>query len=161
MWDWHDGDSPLGRLYFKGLGGRVDSISLKPAPGFKPSPQPPAYLLAVEAYMQAYFQGQRDLPQLALNRDLGTPFQRQVWQLLTEIPYGQTRSYKDLALALGDSNKVRAIGQAVGKNPWLIVLPCHRVIGSGGALVGFAYGTDIKKKLLAFEQGQGTLLEGD
>lgn len=74
----------------------------------------------------------------------GTAFQKQVWAALLTIPYGETRSYKDIAVQIGNEKAVRAVGAANGKNPISIIAPCHRVIGVGGALVGFAGGLDRK-----------------
>lgn len=100
--------------------------------------------------LQAYLAGQlRDLD-LALDMQ-GTQFQRQVWQALTHIPYGQTLSYATLAAELGRPRAVRAVGRANGANPVPIVVPCHRVIGSGGTLVGYGGGLELKKQLLALE----------
>lgn len=82
----------------------------------------------------------------------GTDFQRRVWQLLVEIPYGETVSYGDIAEKLGGKRYSRAVGGAVNKNPVLIVIPCHRVIGADGSLTGFAYGLTVKKHLLDKEK---------
>ena len=81
----------------------------------------------------------------------GTAFQRKVWAALAEIPYGETISYLELARRIGNPSSVRAVGLANGKNPLPIVVPCHRVIGSNGALVGYAGGLPIKRALLALE----------
>lgn len=78
-------------------------------------------------------------------------FQKAVYQALLNIPYGQTKSYKDIARAIGREKAVRAVSTAIGKNPFMIIIPCHRVIGSDGKLRGYAYGLDIKKKLLEIE----------
>lgn len=82
----------------------------------------------------------------------GTDFQKKVWKELTRIPYGQTRTYKDMASAIGNKNASRAVGMANNKNPLMIVVPCHRVIGTNGKLVGYAGGLDMKKELLDLEQ---------
>ncbi len=81
----------------------------------------------------------------------GTPFQKRVWALLQNIPFGETRTYGDLALMLGDANLSRAVGAANGNNPVSILVPCHRVIGSSGALTGYAGGKEVKAFLLALE----------
>ncbi len=80
--------------------------------------------------------------------------QQQVWRALLTIPFGETRSYKEIAVQLGNEKAVRAVGAANGKNPISIIAPCHRVIGSSGALVGFAGGLDKKQILLSLEQSQ-------
>lgn len=82
----------------------------------------------------------------------GTAFQRQVWQQLQTIPYGETRSYGNVAAALGSRNKARAVGGAAHANPLGIIIPCHRLIGASGALTGFGGGLDMKHTLLALEQ---------
>ncbi|MFF8960982.1 methylated-DNA--[protein]-cysteine S-methyltransferase [Streptomyces sp. NPDC014894] len=83
----------------------------------------------------------------------GTPFQRRVWERLLAIPYGETRTYGELAHELGSPNASRAVGLANGKNPVSIIVPCHRVIGSTGSLVGYGGGLTRKQRLLAFESG--------
>lgn len=110
-------------------------------------------LLKVKQQLEEYFAGQRQRFDLPLDFQ-GTDFQQQVWQALLTIPYGETRSYKDIALQIGNEKAVRAVGAANGRNPISIIAPCHRVIGSGGALVGFAGGLDKKQILLSLEQGQ-------
>lgn len=82
----------------------------------------------------------------------GTPFQEQVWNALKTIPYGQTRTYKEIAEQIGRPKAYRAVGQASNRNPLLIMIPCHRVVGTNGAPVGFACGIDIKMKLLEIEK---------
>ena len=97
-----------------------------------------------------YFSKKRknfDLP-ISFN---GTMFQKRVWEELLKIPYGETRTYKELAAAIGNPKAVRAVGGANNKNSLAIIVPCHRVIGSGGALVGYADGIEIKAKLLELE----------
>jgi len=87
----------------------------------------------------------------------GTAFQTMVWQALLAIPYGETRSYAALAHAIGRPTAMRAVGAANGRNPLSIIAPCHRVIGAGGQLTGFAGGLDAKAMLLALERGQAAL----
>ncbi|MCI9272752.1 MAG: methylated-DNA--[protein]-cysteine S-methyltransferase [Clostridiales bacterium] len=82
----------------------------------------------------------------------GTEFQKRVWNALQEIPYGETRSYKQIAEAIQQPNAYRAVGMANNKNPVLIIIPCHRVIGAQGKLVGYAAGVDVKQYLLKLEQ---------
>ena len=110
-------------------------------------------LLKVKQQLEQYFAGQRQQFNLPLDFQ-GTDFQQRVWRALLTIPYGETRSYKDIALQIGNEKAVRAVGAANGRNPISIIAPCHRVIGSGGALVGFAGGLDKKQILLSLEQGQ-------
>lgn len=81
----------------------------------------------------------------------GTNFQQKVWQELLNIPYGQTKTYKDIAKNIGNEKAVRAVATTIGKNPLMIITPCHRVIGSDGKMHGYAYGINLKKKLLDLE----------
>lgn len=82
----------------------------------------------------------------------GTDFQKKVWQELLNIPYGQTKTYKEIAKAINNEKAIRAVATAIGKNPLMIIIPCHRVIGSDGKLHGYAYGLETKKKLLSLEK---------
>ncbi|MBA7706450.1 Methylated-DNA--protein-cysteine methyltransferase [subsurface metagenome] len=100
--------------------------------------------------LDAYFTGK--LSQFSVPLDMwGTLFQRQVWELLCGIPYGETRSYGQIARALGRPNSARAVGQAIGRNPVAIIVPCHRVIGSDGDLTGYGGGLHRKQALLELE----------
>ncbi|GAA3026881.1 methylated-DNA--[protein]-cysteine S-methyltransferase [Streptomyces glomeratus] len=102
--------------------------------------------------LTAYFAG--ELREFTLELRLhGTPFQRGVWDRLRRIPYGETRSYGELAAALGNPGASRAVGLANGRNPVGIIVPCHRVIGAGGGLTGYGGGLDRKRRLLDFERG--------
>ena len=102
--------------------------------------------------LSAYFDG--DLKEFDVPLKLrGTPFQQCVWQQLQDIPYGETRSYGQLAGALGNPKASRAVGLANGRNPISIIVPCHRVIGASGDLTGYGGGLDRKQRLLAFERG--------
>ena len=108
-------------------------------------------LLETERQLKAYFAG--ELRQFTVPLDfVGTEFQKKVWQALTAIPYGETRSYAEIARAIGHPTAVRAVGAANGRNPISIIAPCHRVIGSNGKLTGFAGGLDAKAILLAIEK---------
>ena len=105
-----------------------------------------------EAYRQLseYLLGERKRFDLPL-KPQGTVFQQQVWKALCDIPYGETRSYKQIAEAIGNPKAVRAVGMANNRNPLLIVVPCHRVIGANGKLVGYAAGIEKKEFLLKLE----------
>ncbi len=107
--------------------------------------------------LKAYFGGRLKTFDLAVDPG-GTAFQARVWTALRDIPYGQTVSYGELARRIGDAKAVRAVGLANGANPISIVIPCHRVIGADGTLVGYGGGLTIKRALLSLEQGQGALL---
>lgn len=107
-------------------------------------------LIDAEHQLRHYFAGDRQSFDLQLDF-VGTDFQRKVWNALLAIPYGQTRSYAEVASAISNPSAVRAVGAANGKNPISIIAPCHRVIGSNGHLVGYAGGLAAKQYLLALE----------
>lgn len=107
-------------------------------------------LLETERQLQEYFNGGRQAFSIQLDFD-GTEFQKQVWQALLTIPYGETRSYSQIATQLNNPKAVRAVGAANGKNPVSIIAPCHRVIGASGSLTGFAGGLENKAILLKLE----------
>ncbi len=100
--------------------------------------------------LQEYFEGHRKVFDLKLN-PVGSQFQEKVWQLLLEIPYGETISYLELSKRLGDVKAIRAVAAANGKNPLWIIVPCHRVVGSDGSLTGYAGGLARKQWLLEHE----------
>jgi methylated-DNA-[protein]-cysteine S-methyltransferase len=107
-------------------------------------------LVEAERQLAEYFAGRRK--RFALKLDVsGTPFQRKVWNALLTIPFGETRSYAQIAKQIGHPSAMRAVGAANGRNPVSIVAPCHRVVGSNGALTGFAGGLEVKARLLALE----------
>lgn len=105
---------------------------------------------AAAMQIEEYLQGIRKEFNLPIDPS-GTPFQKQVWNALLKIPYGETRSYKDIAISINNPKSYRAVGMANNKNPIMIVIPCHRVIGSNGNLVGYGGGLDIKESLLNLE----------
>jgi methylated-DNA-[protein]-cysteine S-methyltransferase len=107
-------------------------------------------LVETERQLGEYFSGKRKMFSIALDMR-GTPFQKDVWRALLAIPYGETRSYRQLAKQLGKPQATRAVGTANGRNPLSIIVPCHRVIGSSGKLTGFAAGLDVKAHLLGLK----------
>lgn len=113
-------------------------------------PEIPNYLKDCVNQLEAYFKGERTEFNLKLNPQ-GTDFQKRVWNELLTIPYGKTRTYLEQTKKLGDVKAIRAVASANGKNPIWIIIPCHRVIGSDGALTGYAGGLWRKKWLLAHE----------
>ena len=114
-------------------------------------------LMKAKNWLDRYFKGEKpSIKELSLNPD-GSEFRKKVWQILCEIPYGQTLTYKEIALKLAKENglnsmSAQAVGSAVGHNPISIIIPCHRVIGSNGKLTGYAGGLDKKEYLLKLEQ---------
>ncbi len=119
----------------------------------------PSDLADAVEQLQAYFAGELQRFTLPLAPE-GTDFQRTVWQALTDIPYGQTISYGQLAASIGRPSASRAVGGANGKNPIPVIIPCHRVIGSDGSLTGFSGGLSLKRRLLRIE-GVELAGEGD
>jgi methylated-DNA-[protein]-cysteine S-methyltransferase len=103
-----------------------------------------------EQQLQEYFAGTREAFDIDLDF-VGTPLQKSVWEQLLAIPFGETRSYAQIADAIGNAKAVRAVGAATGRNPISIVAPCHRVIGSDGSMTGFAGGVEAKRTLLSHE----------
>ena len=108
-------------------------------------------LLEVEKQLREYFEGKRIKFEISLNPK-GTEFMKKVWKELLNIPYGETRTYKEIAEKIGNSKASRAVGMANNKNPIPIIIPCHRVIGSNNKLVGYALGLDMKQYLLDLER---------
>jgi methylated-DNA-[protein]-cysteine S-methyltransferase len=151
---WHEIDSAVGRLLLAGDGESLIQVGFQSGP--RPLRPPASWIAdaapfgAVIVQLSEYFAGERrrfDLP-LAPR---GTEFQRRVWRALTDIPYGRTLSYGELARRIGKPSASRAVGLANGANPLPIIVPCHRVIGADGTLTGFGGGLPIKRKLLALE----------
>ena len=101
--------------------------------------------------LKEYFQGTRREFTIPIEAE-GSEFQKKVWKALLDIPYGQTRTYKEIAIAIGNEKACRAVGMANNRNPISIIIPCHRVIGANGKLVGNGGGLDIKEKLLNIEK---------
>jgi len=111
----------------------------------------PARAAGVRREITEYFAGDRTQFTVKLSPS-GTPFQQSVWAALRRIPFGQTRTYGELATELGNPGAARAIGRANATNPICLIVPCHRVIGADGSMTGFAFGEDIKRQLLQHEQ---------
>ncbi len=109
-----------------------------------------SHLITARTWLDAYF-SKSALPQVKLDQPTGTEFQKRVWQALKNIPFGQTFSYAQIAEQMGHPNAVRAVGAAIGRNPLSLIVPCHRVIGSSGALTGYAGGVARKRWLLEHE----------
>lgn len=112
----------------------------------------PEIINRTKSQLQEYFLRKRQAFDLPINTTQGTDFQRRVWAALRDIPYGETKTYGEIAKIVGCPKGARAVGMACNKNPLLILTPCHRVIGSSGALTGFACGLDIKEILLEIEK---------
>ena len=146
-------DSPIGLLTLAGHDNALTNLRMVDQT-YEPSragwsERPAAFADAVEQ-LSAYFVG--ELTDFELELDLqGTEFQRRVWQALLTIPFGQTRSYGEIAAQIGAPGAARAVGLANGHNPIAIIVPCHRVVGASGGLTGYGGGLDKKRSLLALE----------
>lgn len=149
-------ESPLGTMLLaasdRGLAGAW-FIGQRHGPEGIPWPEVSTHPVLEEAARQLrdYFAGTRNTFALPLDLAFGTPFQQSVWQALLAIPTGQTTSYAELGRRLGRPQAARAVGAAVGRNPVSIVVPCHRVLGTAGALTGYAGGLERKTALLKLE----------
>ncbi|MGB7979240.1 MAG: methylated-DNA--[protein]-cysteine S-methyltransferase [Candidatus Nanopelagicales bacterium] len=153
LWPGEDGSrvprsvaEPVGSFAARPRAGAADAPDLDPAPDLAQ-----AHLDRAAAQLAEYFDGARTTFDVALD-PAGTQFQRRAWDVLSRIPFGQTISYRAQAAALGDPAKARAVGAANGRNPISIIVPCHRVVASSGALTGFAGGMDTKAWLLEHER---------
>jgi methylated-DNA-[protein]-cysteine S-methyltransferase len=145
-------DTPIGQLRLVSDGKHITAIEFEGRHADAADDQrvdDPA-LSACARQLGEYFAGQRKTFELPLAPG-GTPFQTSVWNALRQIPYGELRSYRDIANSINNTRAVRAVGAANGRNPIPIVVPCHRVIGSDGSLTGFAGGLETKKALLHLE----------
>ena len=147
--------SPLGMLEITGSHDVIFSVLFMDKKKAKPT-QVPASLQKCVTQLEEYFSWKRKTFDLQLQPS-GTTFQRHVWDELLNIPYGKTTSYLKLAQQLGDEKSIRAVASANGKNPIAIIIPCHRVIGSQGEMVGYAGGIKRKEWLLAHEKGEEQL----
>ena len=110
------------------------------------------FIKDIKKQLGEYFSGKRTTFDIKIN-PTGTDFQKMVWKELQNIPYGETKSYSEIAAAAGNKNAQRAIGNACNKNPIMIIIPCHRVVSKNNNIGGYAYGRSIKQKLLNIENG--------
>ena len=152
--------SPLGQLLLTSDGTYLTGLWMdtQPASGSVPGEAVPV-LIRTKIWLDAYFRGDLPGPAIPLKAE-GTPFQKQIWQYLQQIPYGTTCTYGELAkkaaAAMGKERmSSQAVGGAVRRNPISIIIPCHRCIGADGSLTGYAGGLERKQWLLAHEQGKG------
>jgi methylated-DNA-[protein]-cysteine S-methyltransferase len=152
--------SPIGPLTLAGVGATVTHLRMAQQ-SWEPDrsgweTDPTAFPKVVEQ-LEAYFAG--ELTEFDVDLEMpGTPFQQRVWAALRRIPYGQTRSYGQIAAQIGSPGASRAVGLANGRNPVAIIVPCHRVIGASGSLIGFAGGIGRKRALLDLEDGTRLIL---
>ena len=149
--------SPVGLLTLAGQGDVLTNLVIEgaahPPTGRERWVEDTAAFPDVVAQLHDYFAGKRTGFDVAFRLD-GTSFQRRVWDALSEIPYGETRSYGEIARRIGQPGAARAVGLANGRNPIAVIVPCHRVIGANGALTGYAGGLQAKRALLDLEQAR-------
>jgi methylated-DNA-[protein]-cysteine S-methyltransferase len=149
-------DSPIGELLLVGDGEVLHGLHMQDAP--RPMAVRPEWRRDDGAFPEArrelreYFAGERTEFEVPVEME-GTAFQRTVWSALRAIPYGETRSYGELARSIGSPSAVRAVGLANGRNPIAVIVPCHRVIGADGTLTGYGGGLERKRTLLDLERG--------
>lgn len=151
----HVFETPIGVMQVTASDGAITSVTLLKDVEMKAeAPQNiDALLLDAQKQLLEYLAGERAEFTLPLNPK-GTPFQQRVWQRLLKIPYGETRSYGEIAEAAGNPKASRAVGMANNRNPILFIIPCHRVIGANGKLVGYGGGLPLKERLLNMEKAQ-------
>ena len=144
---------PFGRIGLEETDGAITRLYLVVDPAPTASDRESALLRRAFDQLEAYWQGQLKSFDLPLE-PRGTDFMRLVWQQLVAVPYGQTATYRDIAVAVGRPKACRAVGLANNRNPIPIFIPCHRIIGQGGALTGYRGGLDMKRALLDLEAGK-------
>ena len=142
--------TPIGLLEIEGDDRHVRAVTFVDAPGDAGEVGANAVTEEAAAQLAAYFDGARRTFELPLAPE-GTPFQRAVWAQLLQVPFGETATYRDIALALDNANGVRAVGAANGRNPIAVIVPCHRIVGSNGRLTGYGGGLWRKEWLLRHE----------
>lgn len=145
--------SPIGLLVIAESDGAICSIGLDDAREVMLSRAEESVPVLTKAAreLEEYFAGTRETFTFPM-RAQGTPFQKSVWAALLEIPFGETKTYGEIAKRIDNPKGSRAVGMACNKNPIMIAVPCHRVVGAGGALTGYAYGIETKRTLLNLEQ---------
>ena len=146
--------SRLGTFFLGGEAGHIIRLYLPGDPTPRIAEHETPVLSEARRQLLEYLAGRRTAFSLPLAQDGGTPFQRQVWRALEAIPFGETRTYGQIAAAVGSPKAVRAVGQANHRNPIPIFIPCHRVVGADGTLTGYAGGLELKRSLLELERGK-------
>lgn len=119
----------------------------------QPESEPPRVVGEVASQLDEYGEGKRERLEVPITRDgvQGTAFEQRVWEATAAIPRGETRTYAEVAAAIGNVKASRAVGAALGRNPLLVIVPCHRVVGRDGSLTGYAGGVEVKRRLLEVE----------
>ena len=149
-------DTPVGKLIIGEKNGSITRVTWTQLPKTYLQEET-ELILQCKNQLEEYFRGERKTFDLPL-APKGTEFQQKVWSALQEIPYGEVRSYKDIAEKVGNPKAARAVGMANNRNPIAILIPCHRVVGANGKLVGYAGGMEQKEKLLNLEKNGESIL---
>ena len=149
-------DTPVGRVCIGEKNGAITRVTWAQLPK-EYILEETELILNCKNQLNEYFEGKRKAFELPL-APKGTEFQKKVWDALKEIPYGETRTYGEIAEAVGNAKAARAVGMANNRNPIAIIVPCHRVVGAGGKLVGYAGGMAQKEKLLYLEKTGESIL---
>ncbi|SDY19004.1 methylated-DNA-[protein]-cysteine S-methyltransferase [Micromonospora pattaloongensis] len=144
-------DSPIGELSVAADGAGVCGVRFGAIESAAAPELPDEPLRAAVAELRAYFAGELTAFTVPLSVPRGSDFERAVWREMTTVPYGETRTYGDVAKALGEPGAARAVGVACNRNPIPVIVPCHRIVGAGGKLVGFGGGLPRKRHLLELE----------
>ena len=150
-------DTPFGKMAIAADGTAVTHVLLSDKVNFDAEKKASPLTDRAAAELEEYFEGKRQSFDVPLNPK-GTEFQKRVWNALTKVPYGETRTYKDIAIVAGNEKACRAVGMANNRNPIWIIIPCHRIIGANKSLTGYGGGLDMKKKLLDLESSQHSLV---
>ena len=149
---WATVDSPIARILLVGREDELTGLYLDREPNPEWVPDTDGRLGEVRRQVEEYFEGTRTTFDGIRLAPQGTPFQRAVWDALLDVGYGETASYADIARAIGKPTAFRAVGAANGRNPISLIIPCHRIVGSSGSLIGYGWGVERKSWLLALEQ---------
>lgn len=144
-------DTGIGKIKISEKNGKIIGIGFSDCKKESEIEKETDYIKNTYIELKEYLSGKRKNFDIEIEM-IGTDFQKKVWKELLNIPYGETRSYKDIAIAIGNEKACRAVGNANNKNPIAIIVPCHRVVGSDGSMTGYAGGLNIKEKLLKIEK---------
>ena len=144
-------DTEIGRIKISEKEGKIIGLVFSDSKKENEIEKETDYIRRTYLQLKEYLSGKRKSFDIEIEM-IGTEFQKKVWKELLNIPYGETRSYKDIATAIGNKKACRAVGNANNKNPIAIIVPCHRVVGSNGSMTGYAGGLDIKENLLKIEK---------
>jgi methylated-DNA-[protein]-cysteine S-methyltransferase len=146
-------NSPVGRCVITGMSNKITSVRIeKESTNF--AGQLPSFMALCAEELRAYFHDGLETFNTDILLEQGTEFQQNVWSELLNIPYGRTTTYLKIAEKVSNKDAVRAVGNSIGRNPFAILVPCHRVIGTDGSMTGFAYGIETKRWLLELENSK-------